>query len=66
MLSTGVLMLIGMTVILGTFLIVFVIPFYREYYQVTKKNNASKKRLMRATKALIQIQTRSCTKQSET
>ena len=30
-------MLIGMTVILGTFLIVFVIPFYREYYQVTKK-----------------------------
>lgn len=37
MLSTGVLMLIGMTVILGTFLIVFVIPFYREYYQVTKK-----------------------------
>ena len=60
-------------VILGTFLIVFVIPFYREYYQIIKKEQreqekayASKKRLMRATKALTQSQTRSCTKQGET
>ena len=37
MLSTGLLMLIAMTIILGTFLIVYVIPFYREYYQIMKK-----------------------------
>lgn len=30
-------MLIGMTIILGTFLTAFVIPFYREYYQIIKK-----------------------------
>lgn len=30
-------MLIAMTIILGTFLIVYVIPFYREYYQIMKK-----------------------------
>lgn len=30
-------MLIGVTVILGTFLITFVIPFFHAYYQLTKK-----------------------------
>ena len=61
--STGILMLIGVTVILGTFLIVFVIPFYREYYQIIKKEQreqekayASKKRPMRARNGLCEQQ----------
>ena len=51
MLSTGVLMLIGMTVILGTFLIVFVIPFYREYYQVTKKEQREQEKANASTES---------------
>lgn len=49
--STGVLMLICMTVILGTFLIVFVIPFYREYYQIMKKEQREQEKVNASNKS---------------
>lgn len=44
-------MLICMTVILGTFLIVFVIPFYREYYQIMKKEQREQEKVNASNKS---------------